>query len=940
MAGTKKDYQALVKRWHGRGYEKGETAQFWIDLLETMGYQHHDGLLFEHHLPSGGFIDVWLRDASCIVEQKALGVDLDKPEIRQGVPKTPLEQALDYVDELPRPEQARYVVTCNFGTFRVYDRDRCSRSQLASNAFEFGLDELAEHPEYLAFLADPSNSRLEREKQVSIRAGELIGRLYDRMQAGYIDPDSEESMHALNVLCVRLVFCLYCEDADLFPKDAFLNYLRDVNPADVRERLKRLFRALDTPISERDPYDTAVRPFPYVNGGLFRDQTEVPNFDAEMKRFLLEEVSAAVDWSQISPTIFGGIFESTLNPETRRSGGMHYTSPENIHKVIDPLFLDGLKAEFVAIRDGEGLTPRQRKNRYAALHNKLCSLTFFDPACGSGNFLTETYISLRKLEDALLHELRGGQTGLGFEDEGMGQRVSLNQFYGIEINDFAVTVAETALWISRLKANGETSMLLSMGDDDFPLHESAHIVHGNALRMDWNEVLPASECSFIMGNPPFLGARTMNGEQKTELQAIAADVRNNYDIDYVGGWYIKSADMMDANSSIHAALVSTNSICQGAQPGDLWKYLIDERNLAIEFAHRTFIWDSEASDKAHVHCVIIGFAKSQVATRDKTVFENGVPEKAANINGYLLDAPNVFVQDRKTPLCDVPVMANGNQPRDGGNLLMTEEERAEALAAEPELARFIRPYIGADEFIKGKVRYCLWLNDASDDEIQSSDILRTRVRAVYEFRMASKAKTTNGYAKTPHLMAQRPQRQGVDFLIMPMTSGDRRFYMPIGYMDKTVVANNNAFVVCGTGLYHFGILTSQIHNAWIRVVAGRLGSSYRYSKEIAYNCFPWPDPTPEQRRRIESCAQAVLDARAAHEGDSLAQMYDGISPMPEYASKSDLKKYDQRKYDDLLAAHKALDAAVEAAYGVDFGGDEEKIVAHLFKLYARATHNE
>ena len=496
MSYDKKAVRDFCDRWRDKGYEKGETQQFWLQALRAIGYQHADDVLFEHHLPSGGFIDVWIRDANVLIEQKSYGANLDDYDVRQNKKKTPLMQALDYVDELPRLEQPRFVVTCNFGEFRVYDRDKWSKSQLSDNAFEFTLDEFAEHPEYMSFITDPSNSRLEKEKQVSIKAGELIGRLYDMMREGYYDPDSEKSMHALNVLCVRLVFCLYCEDADLFVKDSFFNYLQNVPANQLRIALKRLFKVLDTNLNDRDPYDVDVKIFPYVNGGLFREETEIPIFTEEAKQFLLEEVSAAIDWSQISPTIFGGIFESTLNPETRRSGGMHYTSPENIHKVIDPLFLDDLKREFDDIKNEDGATPRKRKNALLRFHEKLCGLKFLDPACGSGNFLTEIYICLRRLEDLVLAEIHQGQSGLSFgEDEYNGRRISLNQFYGIEINDFAVTVAETALWISRLKANGENFMFYEVNDDDFPLRESAHIVEGNALRIDWNDILSASECS-------------------------------------------------------------------------------------------------------------------------------------------------------------------------------------------------------------------------------------------------------------------------------------------------------------------------------------------------------------------------------------------------------------------------------------------------------------
>ena len=635
MAYSKKELREFAERWHGRGYEKGETQQFWLQALRAIGYPHVDDVLFEYHLPSGGFADVWIPDADVLIEQKSFGVSLDDYEVRQKKKKTPLMQALDYVEELPRPKQPRFVVTCNFGIFRVYDRDKWSKSQLADNAFEFTLDELAEHPEYMGFITDPGNSRLEKEKQVSIKAGELIGELYDMLREGYIDPDSEESMHALNVLCVRLVFCLYCEDADLFEKDSFYNYLKDVPASQFRTALRRLFVALDTDLKKRDPYDADVKIFPYVNGGLFREDTEIPNFTEESKQFLLEKVARPVNWSQISPTIFGGIFESTLNPETRRAGGMHYTSPENIHKVIDPLFLDELKAEFAAIRDEEGATPRKKKNALARFHAKLCSLKFFDPACGSGNFLTETYICLRKLEDAVLNALREGQTELGFsDDEDRGLRVSLNQFYGIEINDFAVKVAESALWISRLKANAENFMFYEVGYDDFPLNESANIVEGNALCMDWNEVLSAEECSFIIGNPPFYGASLCSPSQKQEIVDLFGKIRLSNSLDYVTGWYYKACQMMSLNPRIHSALVSTNSVTQGEQVSPLWGTLRQRFAVEINFAYRTFIWDNESADRAHVHCVIIGFSACGESVSPKRLyFADGHHDVVDSISG-------------------------------------------------------------------------------------------------------------------------------------------------------------------------------------------------------------------------------------------------------------------------------------------------------------------
>ena len=914
MPCDKKELLEFVSRWQGRGYEKGDTQQFWLQLLRTIGYSKVDDVLFEFHVSSGGFIDVWIPDAGVLIEQKALGINLDKEELRQGKQKTPLTQALDYVDELPRLEQPRFVITCNFSTFRVYDRDAYGRSQLPNNAFEFTLDELANHPEYLAFINDPTNSRLEKEKTVSIKAGELIGKLYDKLREGYIDPDSEESMHALNVLCVRLVFCLYCEDAGLFGKDAFYNYLKDVPANRIRTTLKNLFHALDTNLSERDPYDLEVKAFPYVNGGLFRDESEVPNFTDETKSFLLDEVSSHIDWSQISPTIFGGIFESTLNPETRRSGGMHYTSPENIHKVIDPLFLDDLKEELKSICTEEGTTPRKRENALKHFHEKICSLTFFDPACGSGNFLTETYICLRKLEDTVLNELRKGQTGLSLGDEEeAGKRVSLNQFYGIEINDFAVTVAETALWISRLKANGETSMFYDAGGDDFPLSEKAHIVEGNALRIDWNRVLPASECNYIMGNPPFVGYSNHSAEQQKDRASLFGKVKT---VDYVACWYKKAADYI-SNFPIHCAFVSTNSICQGQQVQPIWEPLF-QSGIHIDFAWQTFIWSSEAALQAHVYVVIVGF--SRFGNERRILFlKDGQKLTVENINGYLQNGSEIFIEKRNKPLCSVPLMIAGGKPTDGGNLILSLDEKSELVLQEPSAAKWIRPYSMGDEFINKKERFCLWLVGISLSELENLTLVQKRVESVRNMRLMSSKIATQKKALTPWLFDEvKPPKS--NFIGIPAVTSSRRKYVPFDFVTNGMIPGNQLYFVETESLYYFGILVSQFHNAWIRIVAGRLGDGYRYSNTIVYNNFVWPEETVEQKKIIAQTARNILNVRSSYPDKSLADLYDP-DKMPA----------------DLLAAHKANDAAVEAAYGVDFDGDEEKIVAHLFKLYAEKT---
>ena len=918
MPCDKKELLEFVSRWQGRGYEKGDTQQFWLQLLRTIGYSKVDDVLFEFHVSSGGFIDVWIPDAGVLIEQKALGIDLDKEELRQGKQKTPLTQALDYVDELPRLEQPRFVITCNFSTFRVYDRDAYGRSQLPNNAFEFTLDELASHPEYLAFINDPTNSRLEKEKTVSIKAGELIGKLYDKLREGYMNPDSEESMHALNVLCVRLVFCLYCEDAGLFGKDAFYNYLKDVPANRIRAALKNLFRALDTNLPERDPYDLEVKAFPYVNGGLFRDESEVPNFTDETKSFLLYEVSSHIDWSQISPTIFGGIFESTLNPETRRSGGMHYTSPENIHKVIDPLFLDDLKEELKSICSEEGTTPRKRENALKHFHEKICSLTFFDPACGSGNFLTETYTCLRKLEDTVLNELRKGQTGfsLGDEEE-TGKRVSLNQFYGIEINDFAVTVAETALWISRLKANGETSMFYDAGGDDFPLSEKAHIVEGNALRIDWNSVLPASECNYIMGNPPFVGQDGKTDVQRDDMKLIWGEKVDGY-LDYVTAWYRKSADYFITEEDGKFAFVSTNSICQGQPVAALFRPLFNE-GWRISFARTSFVWQSEASNIAHVHVVIVGMDKNFGLAK---LYDNEGTHEVVNINPYLADAPTFFIDKLNRPLSEeLRPAVYGSKPADGGFLqIKTDEEHCRAIG-DPIAALYVRRCLGAAELINSKRRWCLWLEDATQDEIRASSYLSEKVDLCKQWRSAQKESGDAFKLKEiPHLFRPNEKRPKGAYLCIPNTFSGKRQYFTAEYIEDGAIATNSCFMIEDTDCFAFSVLSSSIFMLWQNTVGGRLKSDCRFANTLVWNTFPIPKMTEEQRLAVINAGKEILLARKFYEPLTLADLYDP-------------QKFEQ--FSLLSTAHSKLDKVINASFGFEDTASEGEVSARLVELYSQ-----
>lgn len=906
--------------WKDKGYEKGESQPFWLSLLrDVYGVEHPEQFIqFEEqvHLDHTSFIDGTIPATHVLIEQKGLGKDLNKP-IKQsdGALLTPFEQAKRYILELPVSQHPRWVVTCNFSTFYVYDMERPRG--------EPEIIELANlEKEYyrLQFLVDAGNEHLKREMEVSIAAGEIVGLLYDAFYKQYANPESEHSLKSLNKLCVRLVFCLYAEDAGIFGHHGmFHDYLKGFDTRGLRKGLVDLFRVLDTKLQDRDPYlkddNPELAAFPYVNGGLFSDENiEIPPFTDEIRNLLLEKASENFNWSEISPTIFGAVFESTLNPETRRSGGMHYTSIENIHKVIDPLFLDKLKTEF----DEICAIPieRSRTAKLRTFQRKLASLTFLDPACGSGNFLTETYLSLRRLENKILVELSHGQVTMYSASESPIQ-VSISQFYGIEINDFAVTVAKTALWIAESQMMKETEKILLVPLEFLPLKTNAYIVEGNALRVDWESVVSKSKLNYIMGNPPFIGASMMDKEQKNDAVSIFGKKKLSNSIDYVGAWYYKAAFLI-ANTPCRVAFVSTNSITQGEQVAPLWKELFDKYHIHIDFAYRTFRWDSEANLKAHVHCVIIGFS-SFPNTSNRRIYSGERFQNAENINAYLIDAPNIFVSSRSKPICNVPAMFLGNKPSDGGNLIITDEERFDILKREPELAKYIHPYLGAAEFINKKIRYCFWLKDVSPAEIRKSPELMKRVSAVREMRLASSAAPTREKAITPHLFFFISQPTA-NYLLVPSTSSENRRYIPIGFLTPDIIASNAATIVPNASLYHFGILTSNVHMAWMRTVCGRLKSDYRYSNAIVYNNFPWPTPTEQQTQKIKETAQAVLDARALYPDSSLADLYDELT-MPL----------------ELRKAHQANDRAVMDAYGFTKGTaartSESACVAELMKLY-------
>ena len=959
----------FAKRWEGKGYEKGESQIFWTELLtEVYGVEKPSTFIsfeLQARLDHTSFIDVLIPSTHVMIEQKSVDKDINKP-IRQsdGTLLTPFQQAQRYSAVLPYSQRPRWIVICNFKEFAVHDMENPN-----SEPYIILLKDLGKEYYRLQFLVEQGNEHLQKEMEVSMKAGEIIGKVYDALIKQYIDPTKPSTMRSLNILCVRLVFCLYAEDAGIFGShDMFHDYLAQFDTNAMRAELIRLFQVLNTKPEDRDPYlrdDLAA--FPYVNGGLFEEEIEVPRFSDEIRTLLLQNASLDFDWSQISPTIFGAVFESTLNPETRRSGGMHYTSIENIHKVIDPLFLDDLKVEFETLM-AEPIVKTRRK-KLQAYQEKLASLTFLDPACGSGNFLTETYLSLRRLENKAIHEMQGGQVIMGELVNPI--KVNIRQFYGIEINDFAVTVATTALWISEAQMLTETVHIIHQDIDFLPLKTYTNIREGNALRMDWDEwpvgeelptivanktiIYPLQEdesndiarepivrydgielytksmelhhtpkphttrhvrFDYVMGNPPFVGAR-MKSEQQAEdiVSLFGPKWKNVGNLDYVCAWYKKCAEMMKG-TNIHAALVSTNSICQGEQVANLWAPLHDE-GIHINFAHRTFRWDSEASIMAHVHVIVVGFSYDN--SNRKRIFDNGNVLLASNINAYLADAPDVFIYSRQHPLSDVPEIGIGNKPIDGGNYLFEKEEMEEFVKKEPKSAAYFKRWYGSVEFIHQKPRYCLWLGDCTPGELRQMPHCIKRIEAVRLLRLDSKSAGTRKLADRPTRFHVENMPKG-NFIIIPSVSSERRRYIPMGFMTPDVFASNLVLIIPDATLYHFGVLESNVHMAWMRVVCGRLKSDYRYSKDIVYNNFPWPTPTGEQKAKIELTAQAILDVRAKYPDSSLADLYDpNLMPF------------------DLLQAHRDNDRAVMAAYGFSIKMSESECVAALFNRYSKLT---
>ena len=901
----------FASQWAGRGYEKGESQKFWMQLLsEVYGVEHVASFIeFEDQvmLDSTSFIDGYIPSTKVLIEQKSQGKDLRKA-IKQsdGSLLTPFQQAKRYVLGLPLSRHPRWVVVSNFTEFLVYDME-----QPNGEPEQILLENLEKEYYRLQFLVNVKSEHISREEEVSMKAGEIIGAIYDAMLEQYGDRDPE-TLQQLNILCVRLVFCLYAEDAGIFTRDQFHDYLVKHDTEMMRTALLQLFEVLNTPVEQRSKFlRDDLKAFPYAKG-VFSEHIDIPQFTPSLRELLLQKASLDFDWSEISPTIFGAMFESTLNPETRRSGGMHYTSIENIHKVIDPLFLDDLRAELDTILEEK--VEKKRQQQLGAYQDKLASLTFLDPACGSGNFLTETYLSLRRLENRAVSAMTHGQAFIAFE-EFSPIKVNINQFYGIEINDFAVTVATTALWISESQMLAETEQIIKHDIDFLPLKANANIHEGNALRIDWETVVPKDELNYIIGNPPFVGANNMITSQREDLRIIFGEKWKNIgEMDYVCGWYKKATELMKG-TKIRAALVSTNSISQGEQVANLWKPLFED-GIKFNFAYRTFRWDSEATLKAHVHCVILGF--SYLDSTKHFIFDNGKTIEAKNINPYLIDAANVFVISINHPVCDVPEIRKGNQPTDGGNLIIEANEIDDFLKNEPLAKPFIKKLVGAREYINNLPRYCLWLKDATPSQLRNMPLVLERINGVREMRLASRDKGTQRLAETPHLF--REQLNPETYIIVPSVSSERRRYVPMGFMKSDTIPTNLVLIIPDASLYHFGVLESNVHMAWMRAVCGRLKSDYRYSKDIVYNNFPWPEVSDEQREKITETAQAILDARALYPDSSLADLYDELTMPPE-----------------LRKAHQQNDRAVMAAYGFPITMTESECVARLFELYQKLT---
>lgn len=951
----------FIKAWSNKGSEVADKVTYWNELLGILGVPESelaDGSYIEYEKKINwksskfhGAIDGYIPKTKVLIEQKSFGVDLSKPESRpNGGDKeliTPFRQAKRYDDNLPANEKADYYVLSNFSEIWIYD----IRESLDVKPVKLKLSELKKQLHVLDFLVkkDTTNEPLEKEKEVSLAAGELVSKMYNELSNifdQYKDIDPKEAQRSINTLCVRLVFCLYAEDAGLFEDNQFHDYLLPIAPNRMGIALKKLFEVLDIKEEDRtkeDPFFNNDNPelakFPYVNGGLFSDQSIViPPFTSELKDILLNKASRGFDWSDISPTIFGAVFESTLNPETRRQGGMHYTSVENIHKVIDPLFLNDLKAELQKIKDTY-VQPAALKEHARKFQEKLANLTFLDPACGSGNFLTETFLSLRKLENEAIRIETNGESLLETGEEADKYiKVSIQQFFGIEINDFAVSVAKTALWIAEDQMMKQTQDLIYGAKWHFlPLQTYTHIHEGNALRMDWDKVInnnptqPNRWVSYIIGNPPFKGLsalpakdKKLKEQQTGDMNLVLKNIPRHGKLDYVACWYEKAAALMQ-NTPTKAAFVSTNSITQGEQVKILWKYLIEKRNVTIIYAYRGFAWDNEAKDKAKLHCVIIGFT-CQKFTGKKELHEdeNGAVKLVDHINGYLIDAKDIYIKSRKTnPPFNMPKMIRGSQPLDGGGLILSQKEYDLFIQKYPALKDLIRPYMGAKDFLDNHKRYCFWLENVDPSRYVSNKFIAERFNTVIKARLKSTTDSVKDTARdTPYLFSQNRQPNTKYYLAMPSASSEARKYIPIGFVNENVIVSNTVYYIptnnISDDLWLFSVLMSNVHMIWVRLTTGRLETRLHYSPAV-YTNFPWIDFNQSQKLELAKSAQLILDARNSHPNDSLATLYKpGHMPL------------------DLIKAHQKNDKLIMKMYGLKPNATKADILAKLFKMYGKS----
>lgn len=867
-------------------------------------------------------IDGYIPSTKVIWEMKGSDdKDLDKP-IRQsdGAMLTPYEQAKRYANFLPQNEQPRWIVVSNFVEIRAYDMNEPLPKPKTIYANKLAIDYKA-----LDFMVDVNEQQIIDEKQLSVDAGSLVAKIYNELVTAYslhADINDPKIQKSLNMLIVRLVFLLYADDTGVLGREnMFQEFMERREPQDIRSALIDLFKVLDED-PEKGERSGFLSPeylqFKYVNGGMFKDENIViPQFTQSLKDLIVNEASKGFNWANISPTIFGAVFESTLNPATRRSGGMHYTSIENIHKVIDPLFLDDLRSAFNKIQDMANVN--QRVSAALEFQDKIANLKFFDPACGSGNFLTETYLSLRRLENECLKIIVGNRAIISLGNQNPTKvKVRIQNFYGIEINDFAVSVARTAMWIAESQMWDESQNIIYSNEDFLPLDSNDSIYEGNALRMNWSNIIKPYELNYIMGNPPFVGYSLQSDDQKVDIQNIFID-RNGKQypkigkLDYVACWYMKAAKYIE-DSTVRCAFVSTNSVTQGEQVSIMWQPILNDWHIKLNFGYRTFNWDNEAKNKAHVHVVIIGF--SLINNKDKVlVDENGNVSDNTRLNPYLVNGPTIFITNRRKAICNVSKMTKGSQPTDNGNFYFSLSEKREVQEKDTVASSYIRKILGSREFINRKDRFCLWLKDAKPADLRKDPLIRSRITAIKDFRLKSTKKATRESALTPWLF-QEDRQPKTDYLIVPRVSSHRRHYVPVGYATPDVIANDSLLVIPNASLYEFGIINSRLHNLWIKMVAGRLKSDYRYSASVVYNNFPWPEVSDVQKQKISETAQAILDARKLYPDSSLADLYDPLT-MPV----------------ELRKAHKANDKAVLKAYGLKPSATETEIVQHLFGMY-------